>query len=99
MPVLLPAASAVTWAGTITADVTGADDRIWLPLLGAALVSSLAALLAAQVTGRIDRFYIATAKAAISRPADPRLTPAPWPALRAVQPAGQHRPPGRHASR
>ena len=43
--VLLQTSAVLSWGMTITADAMNADDRVWLPLFGAAMVASMASLI------------------------------------------------------
>lgn len=98
------ALAAAAWGAVITADMLNLDDHIWACLLVLAGIltgtAALPALLGTQVAERIDRHYTAVATAAARRPADPAMTPDPWPALRAVRAAQNgngHKPRGKHA--
>ena len=65
--VLLQTSAVLSWGMTITADALNADDRVWLPLFGAAMVASMAALMD-QMERRSARAYAAAMQAGISRP-------------------------------
>ena len=107
-PALLKTLAAATSGATVIGAFTGydgdlrvysgLDERIWFVMLGASVVLTLPLMLGSQVARRIDAGYVAMSTAFIKRQPDPVPTPDPWPALRAVQNGGSHRPPGRHAS-
>lgn len=90
--------AATAWAAAITSDFLGASMRAWLPLLAVAVTTTQTALHDKHVAKRIDRAYLAMTRAVTGRPDDPAMTPAPWPALRAVQPARPHTQRGKHAN-
>ena len=94
---LLQTLAAVSWATAITADVMGADDRIWVPLLGAAMVASWAAV-QYYLVDRASRAAGAMAQAALSRPlyrdvTGPQIPVPPRPDAHA---SNGHTQPGRH---
>ena len=65
--VLLQTSAALSWGLAIAADAAEADDRVWLPLFGAALVTSMAALMD-RMERRSATAYAAAMRAGITRP-------------------------------
>ena len=78
-PALLQGMALASWGGTIAADAAQADDRIWLPLLGAALLASWAAV-QDYLIDRASQAANAMARAALTRPFDRDSGPMPRPA-------------------
>lgn len=91
----------VSWGAAIAADAVRADDRVWLPLLGAALLASWAAV-QARLIDRASDAASAMTRAVLTRPFS-RGDSGPMPAI-PLQLAGNDGPPrpsaaGRHAAR
>lgn len=98
-PVWLQVTALGTWLSTIASDAAGAAPRVWVPMLAAAVVTSLPALFGMQVSDRLDRGYQAMARAFLTRPRDPRTPPRGLPVLHSVETVVPHRRHARHASR
>lgn len=102
-PAVLRVIAAAAWGVTAVTAVTGfdgdprvfsaLDERIWLCVLAAAIVSSLAAL-QQEMAGKAARVVTAVTRTAITRPPCDGPPTGPIPAVRALAP---YRQPGRHA--